>query len=383
MIHRKGRATLELTWTTPIGLGLDTDRVMNQQRTVMHRSSVQGTASAAASGKALRAAVIGLGVGERHIIGYEADPRCQVVALCDVDQAKLSKVGNRYPGRQLTTEPLAILNDPSIDVVSIASFDDAHYLQVMAALAAGKHVFVEKPLCLHEHELSDIRSALAKRPDLQLSSNLILRRVPRFARLRERLLAGELGTAYYGEADYNYGRVDKITQGWRGQIPFYSVVHGGSIHMIDLFVWLFGERPISVTAIGNAIATQGTAFRFNDCVAALMKFPSGAIAKVTSNFGCVFPHHHNLTIYGTLATFVHDRQGARLYTSRDPGVDPSPIEEPYGGVEKGDMLPIFVSSIIDGAASEVDKTDVLTVMAISLAIEQSARLEKPVEVQYG
>jgi predicted dehydrogenase len=330
----------------------------------------------------LRAGIIGLGVGERHIEGYESDPRCQVVTLCDIDPKKLAEVSARHPGRRLTRDPSEVIADSAIDVVSIASSDDAHYSQVMAAIAAGKHLFVEKPICLHEHELTAIRQALAGRPSLRLSSNLILRRCPRFARLRGRLRAGELGSPYYSEADYNYGRIEKIVEGWRGQLPFYSVVHGGAIHMIDLLMWLLDEKPSEVTAFGNAIATRGTNFRFNDCVVALLKFPSQAIAKVTANFGCVFPHHHNLTVYGTAATFVHDRQGARLYASRDPDVLPLVIDDPYPGAAKGDMVPSFVAAILDGSEPDVSAADVLDVMSVSLAIEKSATLEKSVHVQF-
>ena len=328
----------------------------------------------------MHAAVIGLGVGERHIAGYETDPRCRVVALCDIDPAKLADVGARHPRRQLTTDPFAVLADPAIDVVSIASYDDAHHAQIMAALSADKHVFVEKPLCLHENELADIRRELKARPKLRLSSNLILRRSPRFARLRERLRAGELGTPYHAEADYNYGRLSKIVEGWRGRIPYYSVVHGGAIHMIDLIMWLLDERPRAVSAFGNAIATRGTSFRFDDCVVALMKFRSEATAKVTANFGCVFPHHHNLSIYGTAATFVHDRQGARIYTSRDPAAEPQVVDDPYPGADKGDMVPAFVAAILDGGEPEVRASDVVDAMSVSLAIEQAAALENTVRL---
>ncbi len=329
----------------------------------------------------LRAAVIGLGVGERHIAGYEADPRCRVVALCDVDEAKLAEVGGRHPGRRLVSDPFAILRDPEIDVVSVASYDDAHFAQVMEAFAFDKHVFVEKPLCLHETELREIRLAIEGKPRLRLSSNLILRRSPRFAGLRERIRSGALGIPYYCEGDYNYGRLHKIVDGWRGKRPYYSVVHGGAIHMIDLLLWLLDEYPVAVTAFGNGVATRGTQFKFNDCVAALLKFPSGVTAKITANFGCVFPHHHNLSVYGTAATFIHDHQGARFYVSRNPEVAPSDIEDAYVGPAKGDMLPSFVASILDGGDPEVTAREVFNAMAVSLAIEKSAHLEQTITIQ--
>jgi predicted dehydrogenase len=326
----------------------------------------------------LRAGVIGLGVGERHITAYERDSRCKVVKLCDANGEKLNEVGARHPECILTKDPQDVLGDPAIDVVTIASYDGDHYAQVMTALAAGKHVFVEKPLCLFENELANIETALAERPQLRLSSNLIMRKSPRFARLRKRLRNGEMGTPYYGEADYNYGRLSKITDGWRGRVPYYSVVHGGAIHMIDLLLWLFDEQPIAVTAFGNSIATRGTSFKFKDCVAALLKFPSGATAKITANFGCVSPHYHNLSIYGTAATFIHNQLGACIYTSRDPAAAAINVDDAYVGPEKGDMLPAFVAAILDGTEPDVSTADVLAAMKVSLAIEKAAELEETV-----
>jgi len=331
----------------------------------------------------LRAGVIGLGVGEKHIDGYTLDPRCEVVGICDIDADKLAEVSSRHAQIPTTQNPLDILSDPAIDVVSIASYDDAHRDQVVMAAENGKHIFVEKPLCLHDEEFADIAAALGARPELKLSSNLILRRCPRFVTLRERVRKGELGDVYYAEGDYNYGRMHKITEGWRGEVPFYSVAHGGAIHLIDLLMWITGDRVREVTAMGTNIATRGTAYRYNDTIAALLRFESGAVGKVTSNYSCMFPHFHNLTIYGTEATFVHNHNGgAALYQSRDPDVTPAAVTDAYPGAAKGDMIPQFVASILDGGEPEVTKQEVFDAMAVSLAIEQSNQLNKPVEVCY-
>ena len=334
------------------------------------------------TGREFRAAVIGLGVGERHIAGFEQDHRCRVVALCDIDVEKLRSVGARHAGCRLTHDARDILEDPSIDMVSIASYDEAHYDQVISALAHGKHVFVEKPLCQNAEELSGIRAALAARPDLRLSSNLILRRTPRFLDLYRRVRAGALGDLYLLEAEYNYGRFEKITSGWRGRQAYYSVMHGGGIHMIDLLLWLSGQRPNEVFAYGSKVAGEGTAFKFNDTVAAVLKFPSGMVGRVTANFPCVVPHHHALALYGTDATFIHNIVGARMFTSKYPDAMPEIIDTPYPGAAKGDMVPRFVSAVIDGGTPEVDADDVMAAMAVSIAIERSANSGLPVNVDY-
>ena len=331
----------------------------------------------------LRAGIIGLGVGERHIPGYRADPRCEVVAICDSDPAKLAEVAGRNPGPRLTGEAMDILKDPSIDVVSIASYDNDHCEQVLAAIAAGKHIFVEKPLCLLDAEFDAIAAALAANPQVRLSSNLILRRTPRFMELRRRIRAGEMGTPYYLEGDYDYGRVHKIRTGWRAGIPFYSVVHGGAIHLIDLMLWLAGGRVKEAFAYGNRIAAEGTPFRHDDLVAALLQYEDGKTAKVTANFPSVVPHHHRLSVYGTEATFEQGHTGAAYFHSRDPAAKPEAVTDAYPGAAKGDMLPSFIAHVLDGTQAEVSKSDVLDAMAVSLAIQRSLASGKPEKVRYA
>ena len=71
------------------------------------------------------------------------------------------------------------------------------------------------------------------------------------------------------KGDYNYGRFEKLTKGWRGKIPFYSVTQGGGIHMIDIMIWLLKSSPKEVFAIGNNLSSSNTNFKFNDNVVTL------------------------------------------------------------------------------------------------------------------
>src|SRR5260370_1184258 len=92
----------------------------------------------------LNAGIIGLGVGERHIAGYEAHPQCQVTAVADLNEVKRKDVQSRHPHLKIHSDAHAILTDPNIDVVSIASFDNFHFEQIMTALENNKHVFKMK-----------------------------------------------------------------------------------------------------------------------------------------------------------------------------------------------------------------------------------------------
>jgi predicted dehydrogenase len=330
----------------------------------------------------LRTAVIGLGVGEQHIVGYEADSRCIVTTLCDLDKKKLVKVASRHPGKRLVLDAEKVLADPNIDVVSIASYEDAHCDQVVAAVESGKHVFVEKPLCLTLRELERIVQAVKSNPKVKLSSNLILRKTPRFMELKRQVVTGCLGNLYYMEGDYDYGRLPKITDGWRGRIPNYSVVHGGGIHLIDLLCWLHGDEVEEVFAYGNKTFSQECTFLGSDLVVALLRFRNGLIAKISANFGCVAPHFHRLSIYGSAGTFQQGHSGASYIFSRDPKKTPIVVSDEYPGSTKGDMLPAFVKSILDGSPPDVTAQEVIDVMSVSLAIERSVSTGLPERVRY-
>jgi predicted dehydrogenase len=316
----------------------------------------------------LRAGIVGLGVGWQHVAGYEAHPDCRVVAVSDVDPAVLDRAGAQWPHLRRTQDPFELLADPDIDVVSIASWDDAHFDQVTTALRAGKHVFVEKPLCQTPEQARAIRALLREQPHLRLSSNLPLRRSPRFLALRDWIAAGRLGRVFHVEGDYDYGRRHKLTDGWRGAIERYSVTLGGGVHLADLLLWLTGDTALEASGLGNAIATEGTAFRHDSLRVGLVRLASGATLKLSANLGCVSPHFHGLRVYGTEGTFhnglpdgwLHERDGT------------TPVTAPYPGIHKGVLLEGFVAEILGGPPGPVSADDVFASMAVCFAIDAAA-----------
>jgi predicted dehydrogenase len=324
----------------------------------------------------MRAGVIGLGVGEQHIKGY-LSAGADVVAICDHDPGKLAEVHGRYPSCRAYSSADLFFEAGGMDIVSIASFDHHHARQVLQAIENGLHVFAEKPLCTSLEELDLIRRAMKLRPDIRLSSNTILRMSERFRDIRSRVKSGEVGALYSVEADYNYGRLYKIMSGWRGSIVDYSVMLGGGIHVIDLLIWIVGSRVTEVSAIGNKFCSQGAGFKTPDMVSALLRFENGVVGKVSANFGCVYPHSHRLTLYGTQGTIENGVVGGLIFRSRDPKVSPEPLTSAYPGVDKGDLLPGFLDSIRHGGNSEVSETDVFTTIATCLAIDRSLATGKP------
>ncbi len=332
--------------------------------------------------KVLKVGVIGLGVGEKHAETYLSNPNCELVAISDFSEEKLKKNQGKAGGlKYMTTNADEILLDPEINLVSIASYDNFHAEQIIKAIASGKHVFVEKPLCLHDHEYEAIKAALNYNPGIKLSSNLVLRCAPHFREIKEKLQSGFFGTPYYFEGDYNYGRINKIVNSWRGEIPFYSVVHGGAIHLTDLIMWLAASRVEEVVAVGNRIITSSTKFKFPDMVSALLKFKNGVTAKVSANFGCVMPHHHALSLYGSEGSYIKGFQTEQYYSSREG--DGNRINRIYEEkFPKNEMLESFIDFILNDNAPLVKSIDVLDSMAVSLAIEKSLQTNNWEKVKY-
>ncbi len=262
--------------------------------------------------KPLKAGVIGLGVGEQHALGYRSVPGVELHAICDCDFGKLEEVGNRLDIGKRHQDWRKITEDPEIDVVSICSHDDCHAEQAISAFRAGKHVMVEKPIALNREEAERVLRAQQDSGRF-ITSNLILRRSPRFIELRKRIAAGEFGDIFYMEGDYVHQILWKLTRGWRGKMAFYSVVLGGGIHLIDLLRWLIGREIDEVAGMSNKILTRDSDYRFDDMTLNLLRFEGGILGKVFTTFGPQRTKFHALNIYGSRRTFINDLPDAKLF----------------------------------------------------------------------
>jgi predicted dehydrogenase len=164
---------------------------------------------------------------------------------------------------------------------------------------------------------------------------------------------------------------------------------GGGIHMIDLMLWLTGQRPQSVQAVGNRICARGTDFQYDDFTAATMIFESGMIGRITANFGCVHRHQHVVRVFGTRKTFILDDAGPRLMTARDPvepGLAVNPVEQlnlATKPAHKGALIPAFVDGIVLNKPSRTADLDAaLDSIAIAAACDDAVSASSPIQIRY-
>lgn len=335
----------------------------------------------------LKVGVLGLGVGRRHLDAYLAHQSCQVTWICDFDRQLLDQVARDIRNVRRTTNATRVLEASDIDVISIATYDEYHFEQIEVALLAGKHVFVEKPICLTLAQLDALKALWKNTKNLTLSANFVLRTCPLFIELKKKMRNKVLGEIISVEADYIWGRKHKLESGWRVHTPGYSIVLGAGIHMVDLVMWLLDMRPSVVQGMGNFVGMKGARPSFNTYCIAALKFDNGTIAKITGNGTSIHPHFHKLEVYGDTGSFLHNVNGtASIFKKND--VTPEIIclnsEEKYPAREERSLvIHSFVDSILKGHKGElVSASQVFDVMSVGLAIDKAAETGEMVEVVY-
>ena len=351
------------------------------------------------SGQQIRWGVIGLGVGNQHALTIMNDDRAQLVAVCDESQIVLEKASAGYGNVTTFTSAEEMLSVSELDAVAVASYDRDHAATIVACLERGIHVFAEKPLGVTQSDYRSIGRALGNNEQVRMTTNTLLRRSPRFAWVKNKIDSGYFGQIVHLQADYLYGRLSKLTHGWRGTDPEYSVTLGGTIHMVDLVLWLVGERPESVTAVGSnaglrVAAVEGGAVGFvgDSLRIGLLSFPNGVTASVSANFGSVGPHFHRLEVYGSEATFMnlptagHDESTAPgnaglLLRGRDPGTAQA-VDIPYPAVPKGILIPEFNRAILGTGRSPIFEQEAMDAFAVCLALDESVRKAEPIAIDY-
>ena len=153
--------------------------------------------------------------------------------------------GRKYGFQQATSDYQTILTDPAINTVFITTRHNSHARMVMEALAAGKHVFVEKPLALNRDELSQIQQALVKAPDQQLLVGFNRRFAPLAVQMKRLVQARSeplsmIYTINAGAIPANHWVHDPASGGGR--------IIGEGCHFIDFLLFLAGSPIIGVEA---------------------------------------------------------------------------------------------------------------------------------------
>jgi UDP-2-acetamido-3-amino-2,3-dideoxy-glucuronate N-acetyltransferase len=211
--------------------------------------------------------------------------------ICDANQQTLDSYDAAYAAVNKVRSFDTVIADKNIDKVVIATPAATHYHLAKRAIEAGKHVYVEKPLCL---SISEGRELIEFAQDQQriLMVGHLLQYHPCVVRLREMVKAGELGKLFYITSNrLNLGKIRSEENALWSFAP----------HDISVILGLAGQQPISVQCNGEHYLTQGVA----DTTLTQMAFPGGLRAHVFVSWLNPFKEQ-KLTVVGSNGMAVFD-----------------------------------------------------------------------------
>jgi len=297
----------------------------------------------------VRVAVIGVnGRGIVHVKNFATLPNSEVAYVCDVDANVIPKGLNAAKGQprppKAERDFRRILDDKTVDAISIATPDHWHTPMTLLALHAGKHVYVEKPSG-HDPREDELMMEAARKYDRKVQLGTQARSGPRFIEALDRIKAGEIGTPYLARAWYANTR-GSIGRGkpapvppnldyelWQGPAPRTpyrdNVIHynwhwftrwgtgeicNNGTHEIDVARWFLGvDYPTSVSSVGHRFHAQDD-WEFPDTQDATYEFGAdGGKIIVWQGQSCnglkTYDRDRGTMILGTGGSVIVDRDG--------------------------------------------------------------------------
>ncbi len=262
-------------------------------------------------------ATIGAGRwGFNWIKTLAAHPDVDLRWCADVTTSALERVRTEFPGVRTTSDVADVLSDPLVTGVVIATSAPTHYDVARRALAAGKHVLVEKPMTLTRREAVQL-NRLAEEQGLTLMVGHLLEYHPAIVELKAMIDAGTLGEVETVTSQrLNLGTIRADENVWWSLAP----------HDISVACRLFGAPPVSVQCRGQCIVRP----HVEDVVFATLEFPGKRLAHL--HLSWLDPSKtRRLTVVGSRACAVFDDAAADKLQIFDKGFDR--VQGPLGKPE--------------------------------------------------
>jgi UDP-N-acetylglucosamine 3-dehydrogenase len=274
----------------------------------------------------------------------------------------------------------ALLADPSIDAVSVVTMWDQHTEPAVAALEAGKHVFLEKPMASTVADCERIMAA-AKRSKGILLVGHICRFNPRYRMAKQAIDAGRIGRIVAMSSRRN------IPAAWTPEIlNKIGPIVGDAIHDTDLMLWFTGDRIVS--AYAQTVDVRG--LRFPDIGQTMYRFASGATATLETVW-CMpektpFDIDERMSIIGTEG-LIHVQDTFPNLAIVDDSKMHSPdttywpqFESTRAGALREEFA-YFAGCALRGKTPRIGRPeDAAAALAATLAAEESARTGKVVKI---
>lgn len=335
--------------------------------------------------------LIGCGrVAPRHAQSLSELPGARLVAVADVNESRAAHFAKEYQC-EMHTDYRRVLERRDVDAVSICTPSGMHAQMAIEAMQAGKHVIVEKPMALNLHDADRI-IATAKSTGIKLCVVLQNRYNPPMQDLRRVLDEGKLGRLLLGNATVRWYRPQEYYEDdWHGTWAMDGgALMNQSIHHIDALQWFMGDAE-SVFAYTATLAHRMEA---EDTGVAVIRFKSGALGSVEGSTvtypenleGSValFGERGSVKIGGTALNrkavwkIEGEIEHERELLTRDQ-VDPPSVY----GFSHTVVIADMVAALRENRAPRTDGIAARKSVALVLAIYESARTGKPVDMTNG
>jgi protoporphyrinogen oxidase/predicted dehydrogenase len=350
----------------------------------MDRSQRAGS-RAEGNDQLLRIGVVGLGYWGPNLVRNLVDARSfEVAYLCDVRTQPLETLSRRYPGIPCTTNLDEMLKDETLDAVAIATPVSTHFALAMAALEAGKHVFVEKPLAASSKEVVQLSELAAERGLVLMPGHTFLYS-PAVTTIKSLIEGDELGEIYFISSS-------RVNLGLHQ--PDVSVVWDLGPHDFSILRYWLDSLPAEVSAVSRSCLLP----QVPDVSFINLRYPSGTLAHVELSW--LSPSKLRRTaIVGSEKMVVYDdtsNESVRIFDSGAKIPDPETFGEYQLSYRTGDIvsprieateplsleLADFAKAILEGSTPESSAAVGLDVVRTIEAVDRSlAKRGIPVSVK--
>ena len=341
----------------------------------------------------IRVGIIGAGwPGTKHAEGYKAAGTFQVAAVADLIPSRRNALLQQFPGAAEHADAQAVVDDESIEVVSVCLPNHLHAAVATAALKSGKHVVCETPPALSGVEAKKMAAVAAK------SGKVLLYAAQRRFGGAEQAAVQALGKGYAGDvyharASWMRTRGIPTGTGWftdRAKSGGGAVVDLG-VQMLDLAWSLLGQpRPLTAFAVTHHrfrdAAPTGPTYDVEDAAFALVRFEGGKSLELSASWAINQPPRQQGTacrVYGDAgAVELYTPQGPLLYRGFGPKGEAkeTPLKLPKV-VHYPAMMRHLKRCIQAGERPVVGGPEGITLMYVLDAVYKSAEGGKSVEVK--
>jgi predicted dehydrogenase len=242
--------------------------------------------------KPIHIGVVGCGYwGPNLIRNFKSHPECELRVVCDLSKDRLAHMKKLYPEVEGLTDYAAMLQDKQLDAVVIATAVRFHHPMAKAALEAGKHTFIEKPMASSVAECEELVE-LARSKGLTLMVGHTFLYSSPVRKVKEIIQRGDIGDLrYISSRRLNLGLFQKDI----------NVTWDLAPHDLSIILYIMDEWPSQVNCTGNAHVTPG----IEDITNMSISFPSGRLATVASSW--LDPRKvREMTFVGTRRMIVYD-----------------------------------------------------------------------------